>query len=93
MARTELKKGDKVLYINGIPCPPTVKETIALFREAVDVLKIIAVPTDLTSPTTEKKLTEQGKVDQRHEKGICDLRFLLCLDCFCVLFGMGTTSN
>jgi len=51
MAKTELREGDKVLYINDIPCPPTVEEAIALVNEAgADILKLVAVP-----PPTEKK--------------------------------------
>jgi len=65
MARTELKEGDKVLYINGVPCPSTAKEAIVLMKEAVDVLKIIAVPTDLPPPPPEvanQFLAEQARL-------------------------------
>jgi len=60
-AETELKEGDKVLYINDIPCPETTKDAIALVKGASSILKIIAVPTDITPPTEEELAEQQAK--------------------------------
>lgn len=50
-AGSELKAGQKVLLINGEPCPPSVKDAITLVKAAKGSLKIITIPVDLTPPT------------------------------------------
>lgn len=48
---SELAPDQKVLYINDIPCPPNVKEAIALVKDAESVLKIVTIPTELVKPS------------------------------------------
>lgn len=52
-AGSELKAGQKVLYINDDACPAGVKDAIALVKEAKGTLKIVAIPTDFTPPEEE----------------------------------------
>lgn len=68
-AGSELMEGHQVLYINDVPCPATTKEAIALVKEAVDVLKIIAVPTDITPPT-EEELAEQARIAEQAREAV-----------------------
>jgi hypothetical protein len=63
-AGSELKEGHQVLYINGTPCPSTTKAAIALVKEAVDVLTIIAVPNNTSGECCRKK---RGMVGLRKE--------------------------
>lgn len=56
---TELAPGQKVLSINGTPCPATTSEAIALVKEAVGTLKIVTIPTDLTPSEEEEPVVPQ----------------------------------
>jgi len=80
-AGSELASGQKVLLINGAPCPDTVREAITLVKEAKGSLKIIAIPTDLTpsepveaapeaAPVTEEKKEEAPEEPEAEDKEI-----------------------
>jgi PDZ domain len=91
-ASSELKPGQLVLYINDVPCPSTTKEAIALVKEAVGNLKIIAVPTDVTPKAAAKEADEaeekkeEGAMDEQTdavapepERGLIDKVFKACM--------------
>lgn len=70
-AGSELKPGQKVLYINDDACPAGVKEAIALVKGAETTLKIITIPTDLTPPeeeTAEEPAPAAPVVEEKKEE-------------------------
>lgn len=69
-AGTELASGQQVILINDVPCPSTVREAIAMVKEAQGTLKIIAIPVGLTPPEDGAVPESAPVVEEKKEETV-----------------------